>query len=85
MIHSRTMSIRPDLVVSLIIFTLQSMVLRYNCVDKKFCKYTFLHNCQLTINGYNQKVPVLLDTIIERMIHLKIDLQRFEILKTKVS
>lgn len=36
------------------------------------------------IDGYNQKITVLLEAVLERMIHLKIDSQRFEILKTKV-
>ena len=40
---------------------------------------------QLDISGYNQKIPVLLETIIERMISLTVNPQRFEILKEEVS
>lgn len=85
MIHSLTMFIRLDLVVSPIICMVRTTVLRYiGFSTGNFSKNILLFYYQLIIDGYNQKIPILLEAILERMIHLKIDSQRFEILKTKV-
>jgi secreted Zn-dependent insulinase-like peptidase len=40
---------------------------------------------QLGVGGYNSKQHVLLDKIMEKLTHFKIDPKRFEILKENVS
>ncbi|CAF1601723.1 unnamed protein product, partial [Didymodactylos carnosus] len=39
----------------------------------------------LTIHGFNHKILTLLNKIVERMVNIKVDKQRFEILKEKVK
>ncbi|CAF2706664.1 unnamed protein product [Rotaria sp. Silwood2] len=43
------------------------------------------YGIQLTLYGYNHKIKELLDTIIDRMVHPKLDSQRFGNIKEKVK
>ena len=40
---------------------------------------------QLTVYGFNHKIKELLDTILDRMVNIKIEQQSFEIIKEKVK
>jgi secreted Zn-dependent insulinase-like peptidase len=40
---------------------------------------------QLRVNGYNQKLPLLAEKIVEKMRHLEIKQDRFNIFKEKVG
>jgi len=39
---------------------------------------------KLTLHGFNHKIKQFLDTIIDRMVNIKIKAQQFEIIKEKV-
>ncbi|CAF1121848.1 unnamed protein product [Adineta ricciae] len=43
------------------------------------------YGIQLTIHGFNHKIKQLLETIIDRMVNIKVKPQRFEIMKEKIK
>lgn len=43
------------------------------------------YGIQLTLHGFNHKIKQLLDTIIDRMVNIKVIPQRFEIMKEKIK
>ncbi|CAF1425013.1 unnamed protein product [Adineta steineri] len=45
--------------------------------------YDFDYGMQLTVYGFNHKIKQLLETIVDRMINIKVNPQRFEIIKEK--
>jgi hypothetical protein len=46
--------------------------------------YHFYCFFKLTLHGFNHKIKQFLDTIIDRMVNIKIKAQQFEIIKEKV-
>ncbi|CAF3867523.1 unnamed protein product [Adineta steineri] len=47
--------------------------------------YALEYGIQLTIYGFNHKIKQVLETIIDRMINIKVNPQRFEIIKEKLK
>ncbi|CAF1449332.1 unnamed protein product [Adineta steineri] len=47
--------------------------------------YALDHGIQLTVHGFNHKIKQLLETIIDHMVNIKVNPQRFEIMKEKVK
>ncbi|CAF0979560.1 unnamed protein product [Adineta steineri] len=47
--------------------------------------YALDYGIQLTVYGFNHKIKQLLETIIDRMVNIKVNPQRFEIMKEKIK
>ncbi|CAF4101838.1 unnamed protein product [Adineta steineri] len=47
--------------------------------------YALDYGIQLTVYGFNHKIKQLLETIIDRMVNIKVNPQRFEIIKEKIK
>ncbi|CAF0765571.1 unnamed protein product [Adineta steineri] len=61
-----------------IVYPAQLGGLHYELFDLKY-------GIQLTVYGFNHKIKQLLETIIDCMVNIKVDPQRFEILKEKLK
>ncbi|CAF0762387.1 unnamed protein product [Adineta steineri] len=47
--------------------------------------YNFDYSIELNVYGFNHKIKQLLETIIDRMVNIKVNPQRFEIIKEKLK